>query len=77
MGDLAPSCTHPGAQDGSVKVWDTRMLRSPDDALKTLRTHTDAIIRLEWNPHCKVCACRMQIDTHYTHTHKYLMWTVY
>ncbi|KAL6755216.1 WD40 repeat-like protein [Haematococcus lacustris] len=50
---LAEHCVATGAQDGSVKVWDTRALRKPDDTLVTLRTHSDAIIRLEWSPHCR------------------------
>lgn len=35
-------------------MWDTRCLRGPEETITTLRTHTDAIIRLEWHPHCRV-----------------------
>ena len=45
-------CT--GAQDGSIKVWDTRAMRGPDHTICSLRSHTDAIIRLEWHPQAKV-----------------------
>jgi len=46
--------SHAGAQDGSIKVWDTRALRGPDFTIASLRSHTDAIIRLEWHPQAKV-----------------------
>uniref|UniRef100_A0A7S3VQR3 Histone-binding protein RBBP4-like N-terminal domain-containing protein n=1 Tax=Dunaliella tertiolecta TaxID=3047 RepID=A0A7S3VQR3_DUNTE len=50
---LAEHCVATGAQDGSIKVWDTRALRGPDHTICSLRSHTDAIIRLEWHPQAK------------------------
>lgn len=58
---LRHSPLHPppaGAQDGSIKVWDTRAMRGPDHTIVSLRSHTDAIIRLEWHPQAKVSTPR-------------------
>lgn len=58
---LTPACCllgTTGASDGSVRVWDRRLLPATGAAsmhcVKELKHHNAAIMRVEWHPHEQV-----------------------
>ena len=44
-----------GAADGTLKVWDRRMLTSPNACAFSFSFHKKAIMRVEWDPFNEVC----------------------